>query len=100
MWCACTAARDLANVPVASADPPLQCLRPRQKVLVRLDEVLRQGDEAVFGPHPALGGGAERAARAFQERRDALRHPDVEPTARAHLCFAAVLALIPSSSRA
>src|SRR6266850_2343962 len=87
------AARDLAKVPVASADPPVQRPRPRQKVLVRLDEVLRQGDEALFGPHPALGGGAERAEGALQEDRDALRHPDVELTPRAHLLLVPLVKL-------
>src|SRR5436190_14645447 len=82
-------------MPVALADPVVQRRGPRQEVLVRVDEMRREGDETLFGPHPALGGSPERAKSALQEGSDALRHPQADAASRGHLRFAVVLELPP-----
>jgi hypothetical protein len=87
------AAWDLAEVPVAVADPPLERPCPLQEVLVRPDEVRREGDQALFGPHPALRGRPERAEGTLQQPRGRRCQPDAELAPRAHLHLAAGLQL-------
>src|SRR6266850_6082084 len=85
------AAWDLAEVPVAVADPPLERPCPLQEVLVRPDEVRREGDQTLFGPLPALRGCPEGAEGALQQSGGGRRQPDVELTPLAHLRLAPLL---------
>src|SRR5437764_3212008 len=95
MWCSCTAGRlppgDLTEVPVALAETVVHRVHLLEDLPPRLDEVLRQPDQAFSGRQPALRQGAHGPECRLDDLRDADRHPGAEGPARAHLHLLLVL---------